>query len=150
MFLWNVQNNTASRPGREAYHLLLLVFFILNVDSSSTSRTFPPNNFFIARSLPTFYSTLLPSRSQDTALTLQNSVVLSLLSRLMQCLLTYSMEQSFFFFEKLTGSKVAKKFPEFYGTRRFITAFTRAHNLSLSWSTSIQSMSHIPLPENPA
>jgi hypothetical protein len=34
--------------------------------------------------------------------------------------------------EKLTGSQPIKKFPAFYGTRRFITVFTRAHYLSLS------------------
>jgi hypothetical protein len=28
--------------------------------------------------------------------------------------------------EKLIGSQLVKKFPEFYGTRRFITTFTRA------------------------
>jgi hypothetical protein len=31
-----------------------------------------------------------------------------------------------FFAEKLTGPEVLKKFPAFYGTRRFITVFTRA------------------------
>jgi len=35
-------------------------------------------------------------------------------------------------FEKLTGSQPVKKFPTFYGTRRFITAFTNARHLSLS------------------
>jgi len=34
--------------------------------------------------------------------------------------------------EKLTGSQLVKKFPTFYGTRRFITAFTSARHLSLS------------------
>ena len=34
--------------------------------------------------------------------------------------------------EKLTGSQLVKKFPAFYGTRRFITACTRAPHLSLS------------------
>jgi hypothetical protein len=34
--------------------------------------------------------------------------------------------------EKLTGLQLLKKFPEFYGTRKFITAFTSAHHLSLS------------------
>jgi hypothetical protein len=29
----------------------------------------------------------------------------------------------------------------FYGTRKFITAFTTAHHLSLFWARSIQSMS---------
>jgi len=44
--------------------------------------------------------------------------------------------------EKLTGSQLLKKFHAFYGTRRFITAFTKAHHLSLSWARSIQSMPH--------
>jgi len=42
--------------------------------------------------------------------------------------------------EKLLGSQLVKKWPAFYGTQRVITAFTRAHHLSLS-ATSIQSMS---------
>jgi hypothetical protein len=33
---------------------------------------------------------------------------------------------------KLTSSQLVKKFPAFYGTRRFITAFTIARHLSLS------------------
>jgi len=33
--------------------------------------------------------------------------------------------------EKLTGFQVVKKFPAFYGTRRFITAVTRARHMSL-------------------
>jgi len=41
--------------------------------------------------------------------------------------------------EKLTGLQVVKKFPAFYGTRRFITALTSARQLSLSWASSIQS-----------
>ena len=42
--------------------------------------------------------------------------------------------------EKLTGSQLVKKCPSFYGTRRFITAFTSARHLSLSYSRSIQSV----------
>jgi hypothetical protein len=34
--------------------------------------------------------------------------------------------------EKLTGLQLPKKFPAFYGTRSFITAFTSARHLSLS------------------
>jgi hypothetical protein len=34
--------------------------------------------------------------------------------------------------EKLTVLQLLKKFPAFYGTRRFITAFTTARLLSLS------------------
>jgi hypothetical protein len=42
--------------------------------------------------------------------------------------------------EKLTSLKLVKKFPAFYGTRRFITAFTSARHLSLSWASPIQSI----------
>ena len=34
---------------------------------------------------------------------------------------------------KLTCSQPVEKFPAFHGTRMFITAFTWAHHLSLSW-----------------
>jgi hypothetical protein len=34
--------------------------------------------------------------------------------------------------ENLTGIQIVKKFPEFYGTRSLITAFTSARQLSLS------------------
>jgi len=40
--------------------------------------------------------------------------------------------------EKLTGFQLLKKFPTFYGTWRFITAFTRACHLSLPWASLIQ------------
>ena len=42
--------------------------------------------------------------------------------------------------EKLTSSQLVKKFPAFYRTRKFITAFTSARQLSLSCSRSIQSI----------
>ena len=41
--------------------------------------------------------------------------------------------------EKLTGLQLVMKFPAFYGTRRFITALTKARHLSLSWASPIQS-----------
>ena len=40
--------------------------------------------------------------------------------------------------EKPTAFKLVKKFPAFYGTRSFITAFTSARYLSLPWASSIQ------------
>jgi hypothetical protein len=40
----------------------------------------------------------------------------------------------------LTGPQLVKKFPAFYGTRNFITAFTRAGHLSLSCARLIQPM----------
>ena len=41
--------------------------------------------------------------------------------------------------EKLTGLQLVKKFPAFYGNRRFITALTSVRHLSLSWASQIQS-----------
>jgi len=46
--------------------------------------------------------------------------------------------------EKLKVFKLVKKFPTFYGNRRFITAFTSACHLSLSWASLIQ-----PVPQHP-
>jgi hypothetical protein len=46
--------------------------------------------------------------------------------------------------EKLTGSRLVKKFPTFYGNRKFITALTSARHLSLFWASSTQS-----IPQNP-
>jgi len=34
--------------------------------------------------------------------------------------------------EILTGSQLGEEFPTFYGIRRFIAAFTRAHHMSFS------------------
>jgi hypothetical protein len=46
--------------------------------------------------------------------------------------------------ERLTGLQLVKKFPTFYGTRRFITAVTSARHLYLSWASSFQSI--LPYP----
>ena len=42
--------------------------------------------------------------------------------------------------KKLTGLQIVKKFPAFYGTRRFITALTSLRHLSLSWASPFQSI----------
>ena len=42
--------------------------------------------------------------------------------------------------ENLTGLQLVKKFPAFHRTRRFITALTSVHHLSLSWASPIQSI----------
>jgi hypothetical protein len=47
--------------------------------------------------------------------------------------------------ERLTNFQPVKNFPAFHGTQSFITAFTSARHLSLSWASSIQSIPHIPL-----
>jgi hypothetical protein len=57
-------------------------------------------------------------------------------------LLTYL--RSWALLEKLTIMQSFKKFPAFYGTRSFITVFTRALHRSLSWARSTQSIpSHL-------
>jgi len=48
--------------------------------------------------------------------------------------------------EKLIGSQLVKKFPTFYGARRFITAFESARRPSLSLAKSIQSVPPPPIP----
>jgi len=61
---------------------------------------------------------------------------------------TYSMEQSPRKANRFSASqeipRIVKKFPAFYGTQRFFTAFTRARHLSLSSARSIQSMPPYP------
>ena len=66
------------------------------------------------------------------------AVVSFCLTYLFIYLLTYSLHGAVLH-NKLTGSKLVKKFPAFYGTRRFITALTSARHLFLSWTNSIQS-----------
>ena len=61
-----------------------------------------------------------------------------------QCHVTSLTSCSRILLEKLTGSQLVKKFTAFYGTRYFITAFTSARHLSLSWASSIQSTSPHP------
>jgi hypothetical protein len=48
--------------------------------------------------------------------------------------------------QKLTGFQLIKKLPAIYGTRRFITVFTSARHMSLSWANSIQSILPHPTP----
>ena len=71
----------------------------------------------------------------------------SLLTYLLTYLLTSPWSRVL---EKLTGFQLVKKFPAFYETRRFITAFTSACHLSLFWARSTQNMPSIPLPEDPS
>ena len=52
--------------------------------------------------------------------------------------ITYSMEQSPSW--QANRFSASQEISAFYGTRRFITAFTRACHLSLSWASSIQSI----------
>ena len=59
--------------------------------------------------------------------------------------LTYSMEQGPSW--GVNRFSASQEFPHTYGNWPFITAFTRARHLSLSWARSIQSVPQIPLTE---
>jgi hypothetical protein len=48
--------------------------------------------------------------------------------------------------EKLTGSQLVKKFPTLYGTQTFITAFTTARYLPLSWARFTSCKLSKPIP----
>ena len=52
--------------------------------------------------------------------------------------------------EKLTGLQLVKKFPAFYGTRRFITSRTGVRHPSLSWPVQSSPHTHIPPPGDPS
>ena len=65
-----------------------------------------------------------------TAVCISN-LLTDLLSYLLTDLLTYS-DHTAIILETLTSSEAVKKFPTFYGNRRFITAFTSARHLSIS------------------
>jgi hypothetical protein len=72
-------------------------------------------------------------------------IVLAFKVRVITYLRTYLLTpRSRVLLEKLTGLQLVKKFPAFYGTRRYITAFTSARHLSLSWASSIQSIPPYP------
>jgi len=61
-----------------------------------------------------------------------------ILTYLLTYLLTYSMEQSPSW--EADRFSASQEIPNIYGTRRFITAFTSVHHLSLSAASSIQSI----------
>jgi len=68
-----------------------------------------------------------------------------LLTYLLTCILTYLLTYLLTpcnraLLEKLTGLQLVKKFPAFYGTRRFITALANVRHLSLSWASPIQAI----------
>jgi hypothetical protein len=53
--------------------------------------------------------------------------------------ITYLLSpRSRFLLENISGLQLVKKFPTFYWTRRFITAFTFPRHLSLSWANPVQ------------
>ena len=65
-------------------------------------------------------------------------------------LLTYVLTpRSRALLEKLIGSQLFKKFPAFYRTGRFITAFTKSRHCPYPEPDQYSPYPHIPLPEYP-
>jgi len=61
-------------------------------------------------------------------------------------LLTYLLNpRSRVLHENLRVFQLVKQFPPFYGTRRFIAAFTSTRHQSLSWASSIRSIPPHPI-----
>jgi hypothetical protein len=59
-----------------------------------------------------------------------------------RCKFGYMTLWSRILLEKITSPQLVKQFPKFHGTWRFITTFTTASYLSLSWARSIKSIPH--------
>jgi len=57
----------------------------------------------------------------------------------------HQLQEEDSFLGQLIVSELVKKFPAFYGTRSFITAFTKTRHLSLFRATSIHSTPNIVL-----
>jgi hypothetical protein len=80
------------------------------------------------------YKLILIPYNSDVVKTVWNLTFIKIkyLSHVRPTELTNSMEQSPSFLGTYEYAQLVKKFPSFYGTRRFITVFTRARHLSLS------------------
>jgi len=93
-----------------------------------------------------FWGSLAAMKEEAASFSVTYQVIThSLTSLLLACLLTYLLTYlltpwSKVLLENLTGSQLVKKFPIFYGTRMFISAFTISRHLSLSCARLIQSM----------
>ena len=125
-----------------------------------------PGVMLLAHKMTQFFVSILPPNIWDfififslflllfpvllTYLSFHHSVLLSLLyifrnflfflfdSSLLSLLITQSMQQSPSW--EANRSSTSQVSSHFFGTRRFITATTSAHHLSLSWARSIQFM----------
>ena len=67
-----------------------------------------------------------------------------LFTNLLTDLLTYLLTPWSRVLQKQTGVRLVKKIPAFYGTWKFFTEFTKCPHLSLSWASSIQSITSHP------
>ena len=84
-----------------------------------------------------FFNFHVLSVTKSYQLSMKVIIILILLTYLLSYLLTYLLNYlltpcSRVLLEKLTGSAASQEIPRIFGTRRFITVFTSARNLSLS------------------
>ena len=91
------------------------------------------------------YDNIFVTSSKDRILLIEILMCLKIYTCLLAYLLTYLLTPwCRVLLEKLTGLQLVKKFPAFYGTRRFITALTSLSHPSLSWASPIQSIHPYP------
>ena len=69
-----------------------------------------------------------------------NNRICKLSLSILAYLITYLLTPWIGVLDKLTGSQLVNKFPAFYATRKFITAFTSSRHLSFSRARSLQSV----------
>ena len=132
----------------DTYFLTYLITYLLT-HSLTYSLTYLLTYLliYLLTNLLTYSLTPLLTHSLTYSLTCLFTYLLTyLLTHSLTYSLTYSLTDSLVHcmqqspsWEAL-GSQLVKKFPAFYGTRKFITAFTSARYLSLSWASSLQSM----------
>jgi hypothetical protein len=137
MTLWNLPMLKVKRHVNHlisqtvlTYHLSCLLFVIANISGHLTTH---------------ITVQILKVSLHNAQRMVQWWTVPCLLTYLLTYLRTYLISPySRILLEKLTLLQLVKKFPAFYGTRRFITAFTIARHLSLSSASLIQSISSHP------
>jgi len=115
----NISSGSRAVPwgGRTATHDVANVCFFCNYAKSTYKRS--QSHVIINISVRFLRSTAVSSATSVPAIPLYN-------------LLTYLLTpRNRVLLEKLTGSQLVKKFPAFYGSRNFITAFMSALYLSL-------------------
>jgi hypothetical protein len=116
-----------------------LVGFINETDSVYCAVRSVSLNVIRLPKVTLHYNTLTSSRNIIAITFIRNSfMVYATRLWVVRSIVTYSMEQSPSW-EANWLLQLVKKFPAFYGTRKFITVLTSARHLSLSWANSIQS-----------
>jgi hypothetical protein len=136
--------NPRLRSGVTTYIHTYLLTCLLNYSLASLlTHSLTYSITYLLTSLFTYLLTYSLTYLLTHSLTYSLTYLLTyLFTYLLAYLLTYLLTPcSRGVFGKLSGSQLVKKFSGLFGTQMFITAFTSAHHLSLSWVSSIQSIS---------